>query len=52
MNKNGKVWLGIDNKAYFRRGEVGDWKNFLTIDMSERIDVLIQEKLGKQGLKF
>ncbi|XP_054823621.1 cytosolic sulfotransferase 5-like [Prosopis cineraria] len=52
VNKTGKVWFGIDNKAYFRRGEVGDWKNFLTIDMSERIDLIIKEKLGKHGLKF
>ncbi|XP_028803564.1 cytosolic sulfotransferase 12-like [Neltuma alba] len=52
VNKNGKVWTGIETKTYFRRGEVGDSKNFLTSDMIERLNLISQEKLGKHGFKF
>ncbi|XP_054823046.1 cytosolic sulfotransferase 12-like [Prosopis cineraria] len=52
VNKSGKVRFGIENKAFFRRGEIGVWKNFLTSDMIEHLDVIIHEKLGKHGLKF
>ncbi|XP_045797262.1 cytosolic sulfotransferase 5-like [Trifolium pratense] len=43
---------GIENKAFFRRGEVGDWKNHLTPEMSERLNTIIKQKLGKYGLSF
>ncbi|XP_028803579.1 cytosolic sulfotransferase 5-like [Neltuma alba] len=52
VNKSEKMPHGIENKAYFRRGEVGDWKNFLKFDMAEQLDAIIQEKLEKHGLKF
>ncbi|XP_054824823.1 cytosolic sulfotransferase 12-like [Prosopis cineraria] len=52
VNKSGKVWCGIENKAYFRRGQVGDWKNFLTSDMIKHLNLITQEKLGKHGFNF
>ncbi|XP_054823147.1 cytosolic sulfotransferase 17-like [Prosopis cineraria] len=52
VNKSGKVWLGIETKAYFRRGQVGDWENFLTSNMIKRLDLITQEKLGKHGFNF
>ncbi|KAI9105094.1 hypothetical protein K1719_022810 [Acacia pycnantha] len=51
-NTGGNSWRKIENRAFFRRGEVGDWKNFLTFDMVERLNVITEEKLGKHGLKF
>ncbi|KAG7587882.1 P-loop containing nucleoside triphosphate hydrolase [Arabidopsis suecica] len=42
----------VDHKNYFRKGEVGDWKNYLTPEMENKIDMIIQEKLQGSGLKF
>ncbi|XP_054825545.1 cytosolic sulfotransferase 5-like [Prosopis cineraria] len=44
--------LGVEYNLFFRHGRVGDWKNFLTIDMVERFNAITQEKLEKHGLKF
>ncbi|RWR73408.1 cytosolic sulfotransferase 12-like protein [Cinnamomum micranthum f. kanehirae] len=44
--------LGITNKNFFRRGIVGDWKNHLTAEMSEKPDQLSQQKLEAFGLTF
>ncbi|XAR65314.1 Steroid sulfotransferase [Bertholletia excelsa] len=52
VNKNGKLSSGEEHKAFFRRGEVGDWKNFLTADMVDRIDRITEEKLGPFGFRF
>jgi hypothetical protein len=38
VNKRGKVLAGMENNAYFRRGEVGDWMNHLTAEMIEKLD--------------
>ncbi|KAI3934133.1 hypothetical protein MKW92_029846 [Papaver armeniacum] len=53
VNKSGKI-LGnsIANKDVFRKGEVGDWKNYLTPEMVERLDRLMEEKLCGSGLTF
>ncbi|KAK4263644.1 hypothetical protein QN277_029031 [Acacia crassicarpa] len=52
VNKSGRTQFGVVNSSFFRNGEVGDWKNFLTLDMIKRLDDITQEKLGKYGLKF
>ncbi|KAI9105064.1 hypothetical protein K1719_022780 [Acacia pycnantha] len=52
VNRTESGWFGIENKVYFRRGKVGDWKNLLTADMVKRFNIIIQEKLEKHGLKF
>ncbi|KAI3917010.1 hypothetical protein MKW92_050224 [Papaver armeniacum] len=52
MNKNGTWRKRIDNKVYFRKGEIGDWKNYLTPQMVERLDCLMEEKLQGSGLVF
>ncbi|ESQ50121.1 hypothetical protein EUTSA_v10002041mg [Eutrema salsugineum] len=51
INKTGKI-NNIDHKVFFRKGEVGDWKNYLTPEMENQIDTIIQEKLQGSGLKF
>ncbi|CDY39905.1 BnaA09g14870D [Brassica napus] len=38
------------NSAFFRKGEIGDWKNYLTREMAARIDGLMVEKLKGSGL--
>ncbi|KAI3932454.1 hypothetical protein MKW92_014343 [Papaver armeniacum] len=46
VNKSGKILSNsIANKDIFRKGEVGDWKNYLTPKMVERLDRLMEEKL-------
>ncbi|OVA19428.1 Sulfotransferase domain [Macleaya cordata] len=52
VNKYGKARLGCYNKIFFRKGEVGDWKNYLTPSMVERLDRLIEEKLHGSGFVF
>ncbi|PON79771.1 Sulfotransferase domain containing protein [Parasponia andersonii] len=52
VNKSGKLWSGEENKAFFRRGEVGDWMNHLTPEMAEKLDSLVEQKLHGSGLKF
>ncbi|KAF2556185.1 hypothetical protein F2Q68_00013620 [Brassica cretica] len=37
------------NSAYFRKGKVGDWENYLTPEMVARIDGLMEEKFRGTG---
>ncbi|KAH7516137.1 cytosolic sulfotransferase 12 [Ziziphus jujuba] len=52
VNKNGKISSGEENKAFFRRGEVGDWMNYLTAEMAQELDSITQQKLNGCGLMF
>ncbi|KAG2327216.1 hypothetical protein Bca52824_009944 [Brassica carinata] len=51
VNKTEKI-KNMDHKFYFRKGEVGDSKSYLTSEMEDKIDMIIQEKLQGSGLKF
>ncbi|GAA0164914.1 transferase [Lithospermum erythrorhizon] len=42
----------IGNNAFFRKGEVGDWKNHFTQKMKEKIDQTTQDKLHGSGFTF
>ncbi|MBA0674219.1 hypothetical protein Goari_015829 [Gossypium aridum] len=42
----------IDNRHFFRKGKVGDWKSYLTTEMVERLDEITYEKLLGSGLVF
>ncbi|XP_076915598.1 flavonol 4'-sulfotransferase-like [Bidens hawaiensis] len=42
--------LAIENRLYFRKAKDGDWKNYFTDELIEKIDKLIDEKLGATGL--
>ncbi|KAL9996423.1 putative quercetin-3-sulfate 4'-sulfotransferase [Helianthus debilis subsp. tardiflorus] len=52
VNKNGcsNGFFGIENRLYFRKAKEGDWKNYFTDEMIEKIDKLVDEKLGATGL--
>ncbi|EYU30501.1 hypothetical protein MIMGU_mgv1a026637mg [Erythranthe guttata] len=53
VNKNGYVMDGLlKNSSYFRKGEVGDWTNYLTPAMAERMKKLMEIKFQGSGLMF
>ncbi|KAK8585422.1 hypothetical protein V6N13_050401 [Hibiscus sabdariffa] len=52
VNKKGVSIVGIPNKDFFRKAEVGDWSNYLTPSMVERLEKLMHEKLDNSGLTF
>ena len=52
VNKTGILSLGLENKSFFRKGQVGDWINYLSPQMIERIDKITQEKFSPWGLIF
>ncbi|KAL5736481.1 hypothetical protein ACOSQ2_031269 [Xanthoceras sorbifolium] len=53
VNKTGRMkGHGPEYNIYFRKGEVGDWKNYLTPPMSECIEKLMEEKLDGSSLTF
>ncbi|CAB4281161.1 unnamed protein product [Prunus armeniaca] len=51
-SQTGQTPLLVNNSAFFRRGEVGDSKNHLTVEMLEHLDKITEEKLGSFGLKL
>ncbi|KAK3039780.1 hypothetical protein RJ639_027093 [Escallonia herrerae] len=52
VNVDGKLSSGEENKAFFRLGEVGDWKNYLTTEMVDQLDKIGEEKFYGSGLKL
>lgn len=50
VNKSGSISFLVPNSSYFRKGEVGDWKNYLTPQMENRIDQTSRIKLEPFGL--
>ncbi|KAM7252060.1 hypothetical protein ACFE04_023943 [Oxalis oulophora] len=52
VNKTGLSLLNLENKSFFRKGEIGDSKNHLTPDMMELIDKVTKEKLSDTGFTF
>ncbi|XVF42621.1 hypothetical protein PTKIN_Ptkin01aG0378800 [Pterospermum kingtungense] len=43
VNKNGIGYAGIPQSTLFRKAQVGDWRNYLTPAMVERLKTLIRE---------
>ncbi|XP_059650135.1 cytosolic sulfotransferase 15-like [Cornus florida] len=52
VNNIGKRKCGRQNTDFFREGKVGDWANYLTPSMAQRLNNLVEEKLAGSGLTF
>nr|WGG89257.1 SOT6 [Ilex asprella] len=55
VNKTGSISCHViisQNHTLFRRGEIGDWKNYLTAEMVDRLDKISQEKFYGSGFEF
>nr|XP_004235426.1 cytosolic sulfotransferase 5-like [Solanum lycopersicum] len=52
VNKNGSVIYGVPNASYFRKGIVGDWKNYLNPEMENRINQTTHLKFKDSRLEF
>ncbi|KAE8676927.1 putative sulfotransferase [Hibiscus syriacus] len=44
--------IRVDNRDFFRKGEVGDGNNYLTEEMIQRLNAIISEKLLGSGLEL
>uniref|UniRef100_A0A0E0LTG7 Sulfotransferase n=1 Tax=Oryza punctata TaxID=4537 RepID=A0A0E0LTG7_ORYPU len=40
----------ISHESFFRKGMAGDWTNHMTLEMAERLDSILREKLDGSGL--
>ncbi|KAG5576036.1 hypothetical protein H5410_056170 [Solanum commersonii] len=52
VNTNGKFSTGKAYTIFFRRGEIGDWNNYFTIEMKDKLNHIIEEKFQGSRLKF
>ncbi|KAL5078277.1 hypothetical protein RYX36_017261 [Vicia faba] len=52
VNKTGTFGRNFENKFLFRKGEIGDWTNYLSSSMVEKLSKIFEEKLYGSGLKF
>ncbi|KAL7606851.1 hypothetical protein Lser_V15G18525 [Lactuca serriola] len=54
VNKDGVQMFGehvaVENRNFFRKGKVGDWENYLTEEMRDRIDSITETRLKDSGL--
>ncbi|KAL6281471.1 hypothetical protein ACE6H2_018352 [Prunus campanulata] len=56
VNKTKVQWfssqLVVKNSYFFRKGQVGDWKNYFTDEMARRLDQITDDKFSASGLTF
>ncbi|KAH6762956.1 hypothetical protein C2S52_020389 [Perilla frutescens var. hirtella] len=52
VNKTGALSSGEETSAFFRRGEVGDWNNYLSAEMVRKLDRITKEKFSGSGLEL
>ncbi|KAJ9536276.1 hypothetical protein OSB04_un000548 [Centaurea solstitialis] len=53
VNKTGVTDFRVvemETRLFFRKGETGDWKNYLSNEMKERIDEITDDKFKSSGL--
>jgi len=50
--KNGPDFVQTEELSFIRKGEVGDWKNYMTPDMASRFDAWTEENIRGTGLSF
>ncbi|KAJ9565453.1 hypothetical protein OSB04_001419 [Centaurea solstitialis] len=52
VNKRGKLpgkYRAIENRYFYRKAKVGDWENYFTDEMKEKIDKLTDQKMSGTG---
>ncbi|KAD3067783.1 hypothetical protein E3N88_35663 [Mikania micrantha] len=49
VDKFGKL-VEVEKQGFFRKGEIGDWKNHLSEEMKDRINGIIEQKFLGSGL--
>ncbi|XP_050233934.1 cytosolic sulfotransferase 15-like [Mercurialis annua] len=52
VNKSGAYLEVYPHNAFFRKGNVGDWADYISPPLKQRLENLMQEKLGGSGLSF
>ncbi|XP_065867773.1 cytosolic sulfotransferase 15-like [Euphorbia lathyris] len=52
VNKNGTYMGKSPNKAFFRKGEVGKWVDYLSPSKKQHLENVMEEKLRGSGLSF
>ncbi|MCD7456971.1 hypothetical protein HAX54_033738 [Datura stramonium] len=52
VNKSGSLFADIPNSSFFRKGVVGDWKNYMTPEMEEKLEKITSLKLQGSGLQL
>ncbi|KAG4989162.1 hypothetical protein AAZX31_11G184800 [Glycine max] len=52
VNKSGTFGRNFENKFLFRKGEIGDWVNYLSPSMAQKLTKVMEDKLGGSGLTF
>jgi hypothetical protein len=52
VNKSGVWGWKIEKKYFFRKAEIGDWVNYLSPSMVEKLSKIIEDKLSGSGLSF
>lgn len=50
--EHGATWSSFKNSAFFRKGEVGDWKKHMSPEMARRLDDVVEEKLRGSGMSL
>ncbi|CAI0545413.1 unnamed protein product [Linum tenue] len=50
VTKNGRFAPTENNSSFYRKGEVGDWRNFLTEEMGARLDKIMADRFAGSGL--
>ncbi|XP_010425174.1 PREDICTED: cytosolic sulfotransferase 12-like [Camelina sativa] len=52
VNRQGKLPNGMETKTFFRKGEIGGWRDTLSESLAAEIDRTIEEKFHGSGLIF
>ncbi|XP_047342514.1 cytosolic sulfotransferase 15-like [Impatiens glandulifera] len=50
VNKQGRRPVGVPHEAFFRKGEVGNWTDYLTSSMADRLQKIMDDKFANSDL--
>ncbi|XP_060204054.1 flavonol 3-sulfotransferase-like [Lycium barbarum] len=42
--------FSVENRHFWRKGQVGDWKNYMTLEMAQQLDEITRQKLAGTSL--